>query len=144
MITMATQGCKYLVLSDNLGNFKEGDTVVALQDDTVPLCVKLSDYVSGNPNDYSSKQVHALKIDELQLVEDFEVMQLTENRIIARYKSDMSKLNERDSINKLYRQARIWNRFHHFFGNACTYDRYLELNAIFKRTRKERFKALGL
>lgn len=141
---MVKKGCSYLVLSDDSHNFKEGDIVVALEDDTVPLCVKLSDYVSGNPDDYSSKQVHALRVDELQLVKGFEVMQLTENRIIARYKSDMSKLNDRDSINKLYRQARIWNRFHHFFGNACTYDRYLELNAIFKSTRKERFKELGL
>lgn len=144
MITMATKGCRYLVVSDDLCNFKEGDIVVALEDDTVPMCVKLSDYVSGNLDDYSSKQVHALRIAELQLVEGFEVMQLTENRIIDRYKNDMSKLNDRDSINKLYRQARIWNRFHHFFGNACTYDRYLELNEIFKSTRKERFKELGL
>lgn len=144
MITTAIKGCRYLVLSDDLYNFKEGDIVVALQDDTVPVCVKLSDYVSGNLDDYSSKQVHPLRIDELQLVEGFEVMQFTENRIIARYSRDMSKLNDRDSINKLYRQARIWNRFHHFFGNACTYDRYLELNEIFKSTRKERFKELGL
>lgn len=144
MIIMATKGSRYLVLGDDAYNFKEGDIVVALEDDTVPLCVKLSDYVSGNPDDYSSKQVHALRVDELQLVNDFDVTHLTENRIIARYKSDMSKLNDRDSINKLYRQARIWNRFHHFFGNACTYDRYLELNEIFKGTRKERFKELGL
>lgn len=144
MITTAIKGCRYLVVNDDLSNFKEGDIVVALEDGTFPLCVKLSDYVSGNLDDYSHKQMHILGIDELQLVEGFEVMKLTEDRIIARYKSDMSKLNDRDSINKLYRQARIWNRFHHFFGNACNYDRYLELNEIFKVTRKERFKELGL
>jgi hypothetical protein len=144
MITTAIKGCRYLVVSDDECNFKGGDIVVALEDDTIPLCVKLSDYVSGNPDDYSNKQVHALRMDELQLVDGFEVTHLTEIRIIARYKSDMSKLNDRDSINKLYRQARIWNRFHHFFGNACTYDRYLELNETFKSIRKERFKELGL
>lgn len=59
----------------------------------------------------------------------------TEEKIIERYREEIFQMEDKDSINKLYRQARIWNRFHHFYADACTYERYYELNKTFKVIR---------
>lgn len=65
-----------------------------------------------------------------------------ENNIIERYKSDIDRINTREEINNLYRQARVWNRFHFFFAQACTRERYEELNETFKAIRKEKLAIL--
>lgn len=61
----------------------------------------------------------------------------TEEKILERYREEMFQMEDKDSINKLYRQARIWNRFHHFYAAACAYERYCELNQIFQEIRWE-------
>lgn len=65
-----------------------------------------------------------------------------ELQVISSYEEEMLKCFDRDCINKLYRQARIWNRFHHFFGNGCTVEVYRELNATFKRVRVVRLRMI--
>lgn len=49
----------------------------------------------------------------------------------------------RDEINKIYRQARLWNRYHHFYANACSYEKYTFLNNQFKHMRWEALKNIG-
>lgn len=61
-----------------------------------------------------------------------------ERRVITAVEVEMSKANNIDSLNKVYRQARVWNRFHHFLTNSCTYERYRELNECFKELRNQR------
>lgn len=65
-----------------------------------------------------------------------------EYAIIKRTRKDMFKAIDRDGINKIYRQARIWNRFHHFYAGACTYQTYTYLNNKFKKMRLEAFEAI--
>ncbi len=62
--------------------------------------------------------------------------------IIKRTRKDMFKAVDRDGINHLYKQARIWNRFHYFLAGACTYQRYCYLNNKFKKARLEALNAI--
>ena len=67
-----------------------------------------------------------------------------EQSIIERFEKEFEKCKSRDQVNKLYRQARIWCRIHHFFsgGIGCTYERYRELNQRFKTMRWNRLAKL--
>ena len=65
-----------------------------------------------------------------------------ELRIIKRTRADMFKATERDAINKIYRQARTWNRYHHFYAGACTYEKYRFLNKRFKQARLDALAAI--
>ena len=69
-------------------------------------------------------------------IEEYEVA------IMNRVHIELRVMTDRDEINKLYRQVRIWNRWHHFKAGACTYDRYRELNNYFKAERRARFNEL--
>ena len=40
-----------------------------------------------------------------------------EHRVLISVEKEMEKANNIDSLNKIYRQARVWNRFHHFLTN---------------------------
>ena len=72
-----------------------------------------------------------------------EFMNECEERVIKKYKLDIACCTNKDSVNKVYRQARIWNRFHHFYGECCSYERYTELNQTFKYVRLKKLKALN-
>ena len=64
-----------------------------------------------------------------------------EFRIIKQVRKDMFGAKDRDGVNQVYRQARIWNRIHHFYGSASTYQRYVFLNNKFKQARWEALSA---
>lgn len=66
-----------------------------------------------------------------------------EQNIITAYALEIDKCMTKDQINKLYRQARIWNRFHRFLGSGCTDEVYRELNTAFKEVRWNRLANLG-
>ena len=66
-----------------------------------------------------------------------------EFRIIRQVRKDMFKAIDRDGINKIYRQARVWNRFHFRYAEACTRQMYEYLNQKFKKTRLEALSAIG-
>ena len=63
-----------------------------------------------------------------------------EQAIMDRVVAEFKKATSRDQVNKIYRQARIWNRFHHFFAGdlGCTRTRYEEINMFFKKARWNR------
>lgn len=65
-----------------------------------------------------------------------------EYKILKSIRKDMFKAIDRDGINKVYRQARIWNRLHHFYGKANTYQKYTFLNHKFKQARLEALAAI--
>lgn len=70
---------------------------------------------------------------------------MTENetRVVENYTKAMHKCKTKDAVNKLYRQARIWNRFHTHFEFACDVEASREINAKFKEIRIERLHKLG-
>lgn len=70
-------------------------------------------------------------------------MNETETRVVENYKKAMHKCKTKDAVNKLYRQARIWNRFHTHFEFACDVETSREINAQFKEVRVNRLHELG-
>jgi hypothetical protein len=66
----------------------------------------------------------------------------SELKVLLKVRRDMLKACDRDGINKVYRQARIWNRYHHFFAEACSYEKYSYINRKFKAYRHEALGAL--
>jgi hypothetical protein len=45
-------------------------------------------------------------------------------------------------VQVIYNQARIWNRCHHVFADACTRERYRKMNELFKTMRNMKKKEL--
>lgn len=72
---------------------------------------------------------------------DFHEIMVT--NVLMNVRKEMSELNDRDSINKLYRQARIWVRFHCYYANACTPEETREINRRLKNMRWDRLEDLG-
>lgn len=50
-----------------------------------------------------------------------------EANILSRLSFEMRQAKDVDAVNKLYRQARIWARFHCTFGDACSTQRTRDL-----------------
>lgn len=69
-------------------------------------------------------------------------MSSAELKVLLKVRRDMLKACDRDGINKVYRQARIWNRYHHFFAEACSYEKYCYINRKFKMYRYEALEAI--
>lgn len=70
-------------------------------------------------------------------------MKDNEMLVISNYEKAMHKCKTKDMVNKLYRQARIWTRFHTHFEFACTPDEAKEINAKLKEIRIKRLHELG-
>ncbi len=66
-----------------------------------------------------------------------------ECNIILRTRRDMLKENDKSGINVVYKQARIWNRFHYFLGQGCSYETYKYLNNKFKALKREAIRAIS-
>lgn len=65
------KGTRCRVISDNIGFFKPGEIVVALETDNVPYCVKESAYSPGKAlSSYKSSKYSALKESELEAIEE--------------------------------------------------------------------------
>lgn len=71
------------------------------------------------------------------VVKDRNYFELEENVLMA-VKDEMSKTDNKDTINKLYRQARIWVRFHCLYAGACSKEDASILNERFKEIRRNR------
>lgn len=69
-----------------------------------------------------------------------------ENAVLQGTIVEINKCKDTDSVNKMYRQARIWCRFHHFVshGAGCDYETYRELISIIKGARYAKFRELEL
>ncbi len=72
---MIKAGTKCRVLADSINNFKPGDIVVALENNDMPYCCLLENYVP-NKNNYNSNLFHPLYESELEVLDD-----MTENNI---------------------------------------------------------------
>lgn len=70
-------------------------------------------------------------------------MRENELLVISNYEKAMKKCKTKDMVNKLYRQARVWTRFHVHFEFACTQDEAHEINAKFKEIRIKKLHELG-
>lgn len=58
-----------------------------------------------------------------------------ENNVVERLVNEMGECETADQVNKLYRQARIWVRFHCFYAKACSPEHSQELNGRIKNIR---------
>ena len=68
---MIKAGTKCRVLDDSANNFKPGDIVVALENNVVPYCCLLENYVPNkNIDDYTPDLVRALTDSELEVLDD--------------------------------------------------------------------------
>ena len=63
--------------------------------------------------------------------------------VISNYEKAIRKCKTKDMVNKLYRQARVWSRFHTHFEFACTPDEAHEINAKFKEIRVKKLHEMG-
>ncbi len=70
---MAEKGKRYKVISDSSGFFNEGEIVIALENSSVPYCIRENDY-DGNNNilHYNTSKYNPLKEDELEEIESEE------------------------------------------------------------------------
>lgn len=68
---MIKAGTRCRVLADSYDNFKPGDIVVALEDDSVPYCCLLEDYVPNKSiDDYPPNLFNVLIDSELEVLGD--------------------------------------------------------------------------
>ena len=68
---MIKAGTKCRVLADSANNFKPGDIVVALENDYVPYCCLLENYVPNKSvDDYIPNLCKALIDSELEVLEN--------------------------------------------------------------------------
>lgn len=67
---MAEKGKRYKVISDSSGFFNEGEIVIALENSSVPFCIRENDY-DGNNNTfyYDVSKYDPLSYDELEEIE---------------------------------------------------------------------------
>ena len=71
MVESVKEGTSYKVISDNMGFFKPGDIVVALETDNVPYCCLKEDYHGPftSTSDYHSDEYSALCRKDLEEIE---------------------------------------------------------------------------
>lgn len=58
-----------------------------------------------------------------------------EKNVLSRLAYELRQATTVDTVNKLYRQARIWARFHCIFGDGCSTQRTKELYTKIKYYR---------
>ena len=84
------------------------------------------------------------KWNSLMRIGDEDMVMLEyEQRVVSATRDEMNKAESIDTLNKAYRQARIWNRYHYYLTGSCTKGRYTALNNAFKQLRDERRAELG-
>ena len=66
-----------------------------------------------------------------------------EKNVCAKVRLQFGYANTEDQVNKVYRQARNWVRFHCYLGGACDSEYARGLNHLFKSMRWDRLEELG-
>lgn len=70
-------------------------------------------------------------------------MKELESKFLENVKIEFGKLTDKDSINKLYRQARIFVRCYWLYCEGCDKQHSWELNESIKLYRWRRLEELG-
>ena len=65
-----------------------------------------------------------------------------EENVLRNYERDIKKAYNKDSVNKLYRQARIWSRFHNVYAECCSDEHAFEIRKKLKEIRLNRLNEL--
>lgn len=102
-------------------------------------------HCSEDKDDYDEVvEVAVDKWNSLMRIGDEDMVMLEyEQRVVRATQDEMRKAESIDTLNKAYRQARIWNRYHYYLTSSCTKGRYTALNNVFKQLRDERRAELG-
>ena len=56
-----------------------------------------------------------------------------EDKVVNKIEREMLNADSRDTISKLYRQARLWVRFHWYYEEQCGAEHALHINLELKR-----------
>lgn len=64
--------------------------------------------------------------------------------VIKNVQAEMQQADSRDSVHRVYRQARTWVRFHCHYAESCTEERSREINLLLKNMRWARLEELKL
>ncbi len=67
-------------------------------------------------------------------------MNQEELNVLERMSYEFSIANDKNTVEKLYRQARNWSRFHCYFAKACSPETCKKLNTKFKIMKNERLQ----
>ena len=65
------------------------------------------------------------------------------SNVLKRVEKEINEADNKDTVNKIYRQARNWVRYHCYYANACTKERARDLNHELKSLRREKLEELG-
>jgi len=70
---------------------------------------------------------------------------MTENElnVINKVTNELDEATSVNTINKVYRQARNWARYHCYYEGACTPKTLNELNRVFKSAWKRAVNRIG-
>lgn len=63
--------------------------------------------------------------------------------VLGNVQYEFHRALSKDTVNKIYRQARNWVRYHWSFECACSREHAIKINSIIKKMRWERLKELG-
>lgn len=62
--------------------------------------------------------------------------------VVERVAKEISQASDKNTVFKIYRQARNWSRFHCYYENACTPDECKAVNSIFKDIKNKKLEEL--
>ena len=65
------------------------------------------------------------------------------NNVLDSVKEEMQRTDSKDTVHKLYRQARIWVRFQCYYAHAFTLEESSIVNQKLKKLHKERLNQLS-
>lgn len=65
------------------------------------------------------------------------------NNVLDSVKAEMQRADSKDTVHKLYRQARIWVRFQCYYAHAFTLEESSIVNQKLKKLHKERLNQLS-
>lgn len=71
------------------------------------------------------------------------ITEVMEANVLRNIKRDFENAQDKDAVNKLYRQARVWTRFHLVYAEACSVSDRTELNKKLNDLRWKRLEELG-
>lgn len=66
-----------------------------------------------------------------------------ESNVLSRLAYEMRNAKSIDTVNKLYRQARVWARIHIYYGDSCSKKESEDLYAKLKAYRRVNIIRLG-
>ena len=65
------------------------------------------------------------------------------SNVLKRVEKEINEADNKDTVNKIHRQARNWMRYHCYYAEACSRERAREINHQLKAMRRVKLEELG-